>query len=87
MTEFPVNTLKEIEKLTDQNYHIEARILVSRAIGNDYLKQKYQSLFFKQKRLGYMDCGMMYERRYLDKDLFDYIEATYSNAKALYMCF
>lgn len=72
--------LKEIAELTGANLHTLARIELCNSIFQPELAQKYEGVQAMQNCHGYLPdaCGKL--RNKFDKELFDIVETTCTNA-------
>lgn len=87
MQEFPPAVIKKLAHLTDINNHGEARILVSKQIGNKKMLAAYQGIEAAAAYFGHLGYGLNEARYAIDKQMFDYVKKHYSNGQEVYMSF
>jgi len=85
--EFPVNILKRIEKMTDENDHNGARMLLSKTIKNKKMEAAYTGIDALNAYFGHTPTSAMDIRNQIDHKMFEYVKKTYSNGQAVYMAF
>lgn len=85
--EFPLDTLKKIQRMTASNDHNGARILVAKTIKNKRMMKAYQGIEMVAEFFGDMPSGLMTTRYEIDQMMWKYVKSTYSNGQDVYMAF
>ncbi len=85
--EFPVRVIKEIQKLTDNNDHNSARVLVTKTMKNKKMLKAYEAIQDLHDYFGSVPPELSKMRNGLDKTLFSLLKHNYSNGTDIYMSF
>ena len=83
--EFPVDIIKRIQKMTDQNDHTGARMLAAKSIKNKKMLAAYEGLDAINAYFGHSPQEMISLRNQLDKRLFDFLKKNFANGNDIYM--
>ena len=85
--DFPQNIIDKIAKMTDQNDHTGARLLLAKSIKNKKMEKAYAGIEDIQTYLGHLPEGLYHTRQELDKEMFALVKKNYSNGNEVYMAF
>jgi hypothetical protein len=85
--EFPIDVLKKIENLTDDNDHQAARILLAKTMRDKKLLSAYEGIKAIQDFYGHLPRELSQLRYDIDKKMFERVKKNYSNGQDVYMAF
>ncbi len=77
---FPVDVIKKIAKMTDQNDHTQARIEIAKVLKDKKAVSDLEKVDAEHKRIGHIPYNLIRDRDAVEKKLLKQVKASYVNS-------